>query len=363
MDRERPKRRPTIRSASAAKLAIQLVGFLIGMALLAWALQMAFSAENQDQFKKLSEAPWHQVAALVLLSLGTLVINGLVFFVTLLPVRRLGVIDLQAISAIASLLSYMPFKMSLILRTVFHNRHDGVPLFTIAAWFAAIGVLIPAFVAPVIGASALRREVDLLWMVIAFGGAAVFAAIVVSLARLFGPGSGVERLERLADATRIRSLSKFVRSESFTHLHTGVVMLSSVRVVASNAALRLTDLALYGIRFKLAATMLGVDLSWSHAIVSGAVYFLIGASAPTGSLGVREGGTIGLAVALGIATTDAQQANFAAIALLVTAGELAAFLIGTAGGIVWLNPLKLARLGRDMSNSGADAGANDEANA
>lgn len=357
MDTERQDKKSPSRSVSTAKLAIQIVGFLFGMAVLAWALSMAFSADNQDQFKKLSEAPWHQVAAMVLLAMGTLAINGLIFFVTLLPVRRLGVIDLQAVSAIASLLSYLPFKMSLIFRTVFHNRRDGVPLFTIAAWFVAIGVLIPAFVAPVLVASAIRRDVDLLWLLIALAGVALAATIVVSLAKVFGPGTGIERLERLADVTRIKPLSRFVRSALFAHLHAGVVMLSSVRAVAFHAGLRLTDLALHAIRFKLAAEMLGVELSWSHAIVSGAVYFFIGATAPTGSLGLREGGTIGLAVVLGIATPDA----FAAIALLVTASELTAFLIGTAGGIVWLNPLKLARLGRVTSNGESQAGTVQEA--
>ncbi len=335
------------RQATVLRLVIQLVGFLIGMGLLAWAVGMAFSAENQEQFERLGEAPWHEAAALVLLSLGTLSINGLVFYVTLLPVRRLGVIDLQAVSAIASLFTYLPFKMSLVFRTVFHNRRDGVPLFTIAAWFGAIGVLIPAFVAPVLLASWVREDVDLLWFVIALGGVAVIGACVVLMARWFGPGRGIERIERLADATRIRPLSRFVRSAAFAHLHAGVVMLASARAVASTAVLRLIDLGLYGVRFKLAASMLGVELSWSDAIVSGAVFFFISASAPTGSLGLREGGTIGLAAAVGIAATPAQEANFAAVALLVTASEIAAYLVGTAMGILWLRPLRLARLARN----------------
>ncbi len=351
MDPQQLETQSSRRARPIAKLLIQLIGFLIGLALLAWALRMGFSSENQEQFKTLGNAPWYQVAGLVALALGTLAINGLVFFVALLPVRRLGVIDLQAVSAIASLFSYLPFKMSLIFRTVYHNRRDGVPLFTIAAWFGAIGVLIPAFLAPVFGASAIRREIDLLWVAMVVAGVAVIATAVVLLSRYLGPGKGLGRLQALADSTRVKPLGKFVRSASFSQLHAGVVMLASVRAVGSNAVLRLTDIALHGIRFKLAATMLGVELGWSEAIVSGAFYFFIGASAPTGSLGMREGLTIGLAATIGIASTDAQIDIVAAIAQLVTASELPAFLLGTGLGIVWLNPLKLIALSRGTNGT------------
>ena len=57
-----------------------------------------------------------------------------------MPVQRLRTLDVVAVNAIATLLNYLPFKLSVISRIVIHNRRDGVPLGKIVGWLAAVGV-------------------------------------------------------------------------------------------------------------------------------------------------------------------------------------------------------------------------------
>ena len=131
--------RPT-HSRRFARIAVQLVGFSVGMALLVWAVRLALNEDNRGQFQRLAEAPPLHVIGLIGLSIATIVLNGMIFHRTLVPVRRLRTLDVVAVNAIATLLNYLPFKLSIISRVLIHNRRDGLPLGQIAGWLAAVGV-------------------------------------------------------------------------------------------------------------------------------------------------------------------------------------------------------------------------------
>ncbi len=331
---------PAGRGMSRRKIIIQTIGFVIGMGLLAWTLRLAFAEENRGAFEALGRSSWHQVGAMVLLGVLTLGFNGMIFWAAIRPVKRLPLVDVQAVNAIASLLSYLPFKLSLLFRTAVHNRRDGVPIFTIGSWFGAVGIMMLAVLLPLLAASVWRRGIDLWWVLTAVLGIGLSTLVIWKLAGLFSFGEGLERFRRLIDHLRIKPLSKAVRTDTYAKMHAGIVMLADPRALLTNIALRLCDVAVHTARFKLAAAMLGVPLTWEQATLSGVAYFLLGAGSPAGALGVREAGTIGTVALLGIADPE----RFAAVAVVVTASETVAWIIGTVAGVARLNPAKLARL-------------------
>ena len=181
---ETPPRPPRSRAA----IALNLVGFALGLALLWWCGARALAPENREQLDRLAAAPWWQAALLVALALASAALNGLVFRAVLSPVRAIPATDAVAVNTVATLGNYMPFKLGLVFRVLTHNRRNGVPLLTIGAWLAAMAALMLCVFLPLISAGAWRGRVDALWWLTAAGGIAAMCAAAVLAARFFGAG-------------------------------------------------------------------------------------------------------------------------------------------------------------------------------
>ncbi len=326
---------------SVLRAVLQLVGFLAGIAALGWCVAQALEPKNRKQFAHLGEAP----ASLLLLILGltaaSIVLNGVIFWATLLPVRRLRTADVLAVSALATFLAYLPFKLSAVARIVIHNRRDGVPLAVIGAWFAAVAAVLLAGLLPPAAASLWRgdRGIDGAWIAVAAGGIALLAAGLVVVSRTLRGERGIDRMHAMLDPLRLRPAQRFLRSRVWQHLHEGFTILSSPRVVAGTIGLRLADAAVQAARFVIAASILGQTLPWEQAVIISVTFFLIGVVSPTGMLGFREAGAAGMAGMLTFATSE----QFAAVALLVGAAEAIVNLAGAAIGLAWLRPDRLLR--------------------
>ncbi|MBZ0171001.1 MAG: hypothetical protein K8E66_01340, partial [Phycisphaerales bacterium] len=91
---------------SSLGVTVQLLGFAIGIALLVWCGMEAFKPENREQLARVSEASPTDLARLFGLSLATLLLNGHIFWVVLLPEKRIGMIGMQATNAVGTMLSY-----------------------------------------------------------------------------------------------------------------------------------------------------------------------------------------------------------------------------------------------------------------
>ena len=87
------------------------------------------------------------------------------------------------------------------------------------------------------------------------------------------------------------------------------------------------------------ASVLGLPISGSDALLLGSVYFLIGVFSPFGMLGTREAGTIGAAALFGVSSAaigDGGEGPIAAAVVFITAIE-AVVNLGCAGfGVAWL---------------------------
>jgi hypothetical protein len=347
------------RSRRALRLVVQGLGFLIGLALLGWCVRAALSPENREQLQRLGEADPADVALLMALSAGTLILNGLFFWSALRPARRIRIADHLAVNALCSFLAFLPFKLGALTRVAINNRRDRVPLFTIGAWYGAILVVMVAIYAPAMGASLWRRGVDAVWWVSVLGGSLLACAAVVAVARQFAGERGLVRLHRLLDGARLPGLGALGRTERFAQLHAGATMLASPVDVFAAGAMRAADLAIMSARFVVAGAIVGHHFGWEQAVLVASAYYIIGVVSPTGMLGAREAGTVWMAGALGLAGGGAQSAEEVArsltvLTLFITGTESIVLLAGAAAGVAWLRPDRLLRRTSDLAAESAE---------
>ncbi|HMN41912.1 MAG TPA: lysylphosphatidylglycerol synthase domain-containing protein [Phycisphaerales bacterium] len=340
-----PTPSPPHRTRAVAKAVLQILGFVIGIAILGWCVSTALKPGNREALTRLHEASFGQIAALIGLTIVIIVASGAVFRETLVPIKRLSILPAQATNTIACLLVLAPFKLSVLFRVLVHNRRDGVPLLTIGAWFGAVGVVILCVLLPMMGGAAMRGRADTAWFIIAGGGMLACLLLVLLVARALATPRGWDWAQRLYARfplpARLRPGS-IAATVLFEKAHEGVRMLASPRVVFGCAALRLIDFAAQAGRIAIAAAIIGVPLEWDRALLAGLVFFLITAAAPSGALGAREGGTAWL---IGVVLAGVDRDRFLLVVLTVSATEAAVLLIGSAISLAYLRPDRLLRLG------------------
>ena len=346
---------PVPRRRKLLRVGIQVLGFAAGVASMAWCISKAFKSDPHDpvnKFERLLHAPRHLLVAMFALSFATMVINGLLFWVGLLPVRRLRATDVVATNGISSFLAYLPLKAGAIVRVLIHNRRDGVPLLTIGAWFASMGVVIVAAFGPPLLAVLVLGPINRTWL-LAVGAMEIAGGVATVVgARLFRGQRGIERLTSIADALHLPAIKRFLRSGVWSKLHPGFEMIASPWTVAASMVLRAMDVCVHSGRFLVAAAILGVELPLSQAMPISLTFFLIGVVSPAGMAGLREGAATGLAgILLAKAGADEDSyADFAKVALLVTATEAIVFLASAAVGIAWLRPDRLLKLRQNATS-------------
>jgi len=318
---------------SVLRVLVQLVGFLASIGALGWAVSVALREENRAQLENLQNASVGQIMAIVGLSFGSVAINGILFWVVIRPVHSIRMTDVISTNAIATFLAYLPFKVSLIARVTIHKKRDGVPVLMIGAWFAAVAVLMLAVLGPMALVSFLLQEVNALWWVGVVGSVAVSVVVLIGIARVFYGDRGVRRI------ASVGIMKGLTERESFTKLHAGFDMIASPWSSAWAGVLRMADVLAFAGRFLVAASVLGLPISGSDALLLGSVYFIIGVLSPFGMLGTREAGTIGAAALFGVSAAaigEGGASPIAAAVVFVTAVE-AVVNLGCAGfGVAWL---------------------------
>jgi hypothetical protein len=223
-----------------------------------------------------------------------------------------------------------------------HNRRDGVALLTIGAWFAAISAIMLGVLAPIALVCLWMHRVDWVTAGLALGGVIVCCGALHVVAKLVATEQGwafVQRLWRAMPLPRSLQLGSPGGDALLARAHEGVRILGSGRTVFACAALRVLDVACQGLRFAIAAKILGIELPTDQAVVAGIVYFLVGALAPFGQLGVRERLTSMLPSAMA-------ESTFALVVLMVTAAEIVVLLSCAVIGAAYLRPDRILRLGR-----------------
>jgi hypothetical protein len=313
----------------------QGIGFLIGLGLLWWCVSVALSEQNREQLSRLLDASAWQVSLLLACSVGTLVLNGLIFWVVLLPVKRTGVVYMSSVNGAATLLSYAPFKIALAFRVLVHQRIDRVPLLTIGAWFAVIGVLTATVLGPAIGASFIFDGGTALWWEAWIGGSALLTGLCIGVASIFAGDRGWARLIGLMGSIGLGFVVRWLGTEHGRKIHAGVDMLAHTRASSAAGAFRVMDILVQAVRVLVAAEILGVEMGWGAAMVIASTYYLIGMLSPIGMLGPRESGIAGIAALAGLSGEGGAE-SILLVGMLISATEAFVNLAGGGLGAVYL---------------------------
>ncbi|MEL6496948.1 MAG: lysylphosphatidylglycerol synthase transmembrane domain-containing protein [Planctomycetota bacterium] len=319
---------------------VQLLGFLIGLGMLAWAVSSAFSPENRDGLRRLGEASPGEIAALLSVTVVGFVVSGLMFWLTLRPVRRLRATDVVATNFVAILLSYLPFKLSALFRIAVHRQRDGVPFAVIGPWFGAVGMVLILPTVPMVGFSVIRPDIDLVWLLVTVAGTLFLAGIVSVIARYLGGGRGLKAARSIAGRLDMSLVSRAVNSQAIEHIDESLGMFAGYGHVLRCMGLRVIDIAAFCGRFYVASRILGTPLGFEDALLASVIYFFIGVFFPFGALGAREAGTTALLSAVNSAV-DMKQ--LVLITVVVTGAEVIVSLAAGALGIAWLRPDRLLR--------------------
>lgn len=319
---------------SRLAIVIQIVGFAIGIALLVWIIAQARQDLTPDKIDQLREAEAWRVGLIVVLSVSSVVLNGVMWWAAITPVRRVPLVDCLGVNAVASALALLPFKLSVVFRVLIHRRRHGVPMLTFGGWGAALVALMLAALGPAVGASLLLPGGSMAWWAASIGGGGALLGVGVVLARYFSTGAGWRVLRRVVERVLGERGVRLMNSSPVENAHQGVFMLASPGWTFLGGGLRFTDTMAYAARFWLASSIVGVSISVGDAAVVGVSYFIISVIAPTGSAGVREAGTAGVFALLRIPDPALTVAFVGAIELGV------GIVTGVLGALV-LNPRRM----------------------
>ncbi len=289
------------------KLILQILGFIVGIALLGWCISKAWSG---DGFAKLGEAPAWAIVGLMVCTLTSILVNGATFWALIHPVVKIPMLDVQIINCVVNLLNYAPVRLGLATRLAHHRRVDRVSFFHLFAWYGSLGVLLILVLGSFLAATAIRPSVDWIWFV------------VLLLLVIIG-GVIINRL-------------------SSTHLLTAKLrgadqMLSHGRYLSLAVLFRLIDMFAYGGRLYLALYVLGIEVTLREAVYISLIC-MVSALLPVGSLGFREASTAffgSMVISSDLAGADLSN-QLAAAVLIDRAAEAAAFVPLGIPACIWM---------------------------
>jgi len=288
------------------RIAVQIIGFVIGIALLAWCIWIAVD-NGEDAWDRLAHADPRLVIGLALCSVVSLVVNGTNFWLVARPVRRLRLRDMISLNLAAAVLNYAPIRAGMIARIAYHLRVDRLTVLQVAAWFSAIAYVLLLTLGAFIAATIIHPELDLLWAALLagqllLGGVLTWAIMGQPVIARYG-----------------RGMDRMLRAP--TCLWGGIV-------------LRLVDIGAFAGRMACAVAILDLTLSTGDTLVLGASTLALSLN-PLGRTGFREIAVAFVASRLAspdLATTQVD-GQMATLALIESAGEA---LVAIPAGVVAL---------------------------
>lgn len=294
------------------KIVVQVVGWLLGLALLGLVIKGAMVTGSQtgggdgpSAWDRIRSAHPLLIAALLGCTVCDALLNGSTFWITVQPLRRVRWRDLQMVNIVANMLNYAPVRLGAIFRVLYHLRIDGLSIIQIGGWFALISYMLFACAFAFTLATLIRGRIDFIWL-----------ALVVGQLILAGASSRLVASIPMV-ARRARGLDQMVLDR---------------RGLWGGFGLRALDLATYIGRMASAMAILDLHLAPSQ-IVMLAMIVLIASLSPIGKVGVREFCVAAAVTHLGMNAT----ANDAAqLALLESAGEALVYLPLGVIAMPWL---------------------------
>lgn len=285
------------------KIILQVIFWLIGLALLGWIIWRAIETGDWD---RLATAEPAMIAALLGCTVLSSFLNGMTFWLTIRSVRRVGFGDMQLLNVVANMLNYAPVRAGAIARVVFHHRVDQLGLLQIGAWFAMIGYVLVLGVGSCLLATLVYDRFDLIWLLLVIGQmilGGLVTQVVVGHPLIIRHGRGIDR------------------------------MIRDHRALWGAVVLRLVDIGAFTGRMAAAMAILGIHLPVTHIIVL-ALVALASSLIPFGRVGFREFCVAAAAARLGTLSEDVT-VPWAQLALVESAGEAIVFIPLGAVAMLW----------------------------
>jgi len=289
----------TGRRRTRKELAFRLVGFLLGLSLLAWCVERAFSGDGATEtWDRIRAAPAWALWGLALTSLGSLLVNSLMFWSLVQPVRRIGLPEMTGVNLVASMLNYLPIplRVGMIARIAYHVRVNAMGAIAVAGYFGAV-----ILVTLLVGGGLTVAIVAFPFLGAALAGLAGLATMAVGLALV-------------GHAARWPFLVRFTRDAER--------VLTDRTAMAAGLAMRTADALLWSARMACAVAVLGLPLSLGESAILGLVAVAASMN-PLGRFGFREAGVVwisGFLFAGRMEAVELEQA-FARLALVESAAE------------------------------------------
>ena len=289
---------------SPGKLAVQLVGFAVGAALLVLVIRKAIQGGGWEH---VARADPMLLAALLGCTVISAALNGASFWITVQPMHRVPFWSMQRINLVANMLNYAPIRLGAIARVLYHVRVDGLTLLQIGAWFSVVGYILVLGVASCVVATFVHFRVDWVW------GLLVAAQMLLGVLaiRTF---AGLPMIEKYG-----RGLDRIVGDR---------------RTLWTAAGLRAADLVMYSARMAVAAAILGIELSPPQIVVL-AIVALSTSLIPFGRVGFREFCVAAVAQRLSLLGSEVD-ANMNQLALVESAGEALVYIPLGILALPWL---------------------------
>ena len=285
------------------RIAVEVIGFLIGAALLTWCI---WSAVEDGDWRRLASADPKLILGMAGCSIISLLINGAIFWIVIRPVKPLRLRDMELLNLVTSVLNYAPIRAGLIARVAYHLRVDRLSLLTIGAWLAAIACTLGLVMGAVLAAVLLRGRLD--WITAAIIGVLIVGGALITRSLMHVP---------------------LVQAQG-RGLH---VMLRDNAALWGALGLRLIDIAAWTGRMGCAIAILGLPLDGSQVALL-AVVAIAMSLVPLGRLGYREAGVALFASYLSMSNDELGKAA-EQLALIESAGEAIVAIPLGALALLW----------------------------
>lgn len=299
---------------SPRRFIVQLLGFVVGMALLVWCI---YGAARQGDWSAVANADPLLVLGLIGCTFVSLAANGAIFWLVIQPIKRLRLLDMELLNIAVAVLNYAPIRAGLIARVAYNVKVDKLPLLVIGAWLAAIAYTMLLTLTAVIVATLLQQTYQWSWW--AWAGA-VAAQLLIG---------GLLTIGLINIAQSILPEDLLMRFGKGMHN-----MLRKPVTLWGAMLIRCIDVAAYIGRMMCAAAILGLDTKLNTSQVTLlAITAMVMSLIPLGRVGYREAGVALVAPFLvGMADIDTALKQ---LALVESAGEAIVSIPAGLAALFW----------------------------
>jgi hypothetical protein len=297
---------PSEQFLSVRKLLVQVLGFLIGIALLGWCISIAVRGGD---WSKIAHASPLLVVGLIVCTLTSFLANGAMFWLVIRPIQHVGFWHMQWLNFVTGILNYAPIRAGLIARVAYHLRVDRMSLLRVGAWLAALAYTLALTLGACIAGTIVWPHLDLIWIAIVggqllLGGWLTWAIMGHPLVTRFGRGMDQ--------------------------------MLRRPGCLWGAIGLRLVDIGAFVGRMACAAAILDLDLAPTDILLLGFAALALSLN-PLGRTGFREMAVAFVASRLigGDLSSAEVDSSMAQLALVESAGEALVAIPAGAACLLW----------------------------